>query len=194
MNLPKKKLGIDFDDVLIDFMSHVVYYHNATYNTSLTRDDHFSFDLHEVWNMSKEEAEKRLDAFTKSDHHKDILPVEGAQESLKRLFEKYELIIITARDKNVSDESFHLIKKHFGDIFSSVHFIYDNGVKQTTKGLLAKNLGIDFFIDDSITNVIHTHEAGITTFLFDTPWNRDFNDGNIKRVHSWKEIEEILLN
>lgn len=189
----KKKLGIDFDDVLIDFVTHLTYFHNEAYDTTLTKEQTITWNLHEVWNTTEEEAMKRMNDFLLSEDHKNVIPMEGAKESLERLSEKFELIIITARDKSFSDEAFHLIEKHFGTIFSSVHFLYDNGVKQSTKGVLAKSLDIDFFIDDSVTNVMSIEEAGIATFLFDAPWNRDFNDPNIKRVHSWKEIEGLLL-
>ena len=84
-----------------------------------------------------------------------------------------------------------LVRKLGGGEFCNSQ--YDNGVKEKTKGQLCKDLEIDFFIDDSITNVQNTHEAGVTTFLFDAPWNRDFVHTDIVRVRSWKEIEEILL-
>ncbi len=192
--MQKKKLGIDFDDVLIDFVGHLTYFHNTTYGTSHSKETTTTWNLHEVWSISEEDAIKRTNDFLLSEDHKNIIPIEGAQETLTRLHEKFELIIITARDKNLSEKAFHLIEKHFGSIFSEVHFLYDNGEKKNSKGALAKNLGIDFFIDDSVTNVISTKEAGITTFLFDTPWNRDFNDPAIKRVNSWKEIERLLFD
>ena len=193
MTSPKKKFGIDFDDVLIDFVAHMTEYHNNTYNTSFTRENYTTRNLHDTWKTSEEEAINRVKDFVISESHKGIPPMEGATGVLNRLSKKYELIIITARDKAEIDAVQYLIEKHFGNIFSSVHFLYDNGVKEKTKGQLCKDLEIDFFIDDSITNVQNTSEAGITTFLFDAPWNRDFSDSNITRVHSWKEIEEILL-
>ena len=194
MTSAKKKLGIDFDDVLIDFITHLMYFHNETYGTSFTKDHVTTWDLHDVWNISEEEAIKRTHEFVISSQHLNIIPTNGAVETLKRLSEKFELIIITARDGSQSDSANQLIEKYFGTIFSSVHFLYENGVKKSTKGELCKDLNIDFFVDDSISNVKNTHEAGITTFLFDTPWNKDFNDPDITRVRSWKEIESILIN
>lgn len=136
---------------------------------------------------------RRVKEFITSESHKETIPMEGAVEVLQKLSKHYELIIITARDKAFGDAVLHLVEKHFGNIFSSVHFLYQNGIKQGTKGDLCKDLYIDFFIDDSATNVTHTKDAGITTFLFDAPWNRAFDDPQIKRVHSWKTLEEILL-
>ena len=193
MEIKKKKLGIDFDDVLIEYLKHLFDFHNKTYGTTLTKEDHAVWDLHTTWNVTEEEAIRRNNEFVSSEDHKDISPKGDAVSVLKHLSEKFELIIITARDKSLREPAHHLIEKHFGPIFSSVHFLYEDGVKTNTKGALCKDLDIDFFIDDSTTNIENTLEAGITSFLFDAPWNKEFNDPRAKRVYSWKEIEEILL-
>ena len=132
MKPAKKRLGIDFDDVLIDFVSHLAYFHNTTYNTSHTKDEYTTWNLLEVWGVSEQESMKRIHDFVMSNNHKEIIPMEGATESLYRLSETFELVIITARDTRSRDNTFHLIEKHFGNIFSSVHFLYENGVKQGT--------------------------------------------------------------
>lgn len=190
----KRKLGIDFDDVLIDFVTHLTYFHNNKYNTSLKKDDITTWDLHTVWGVSEEEAMRRTLEFVVSHDHTNILPMNDAVEVLHRLAEHFELIIITARDKTVSHTAYNLIEKHFGNIFSSVHFLYEDGVKKGTKGLVCKNLGIDFFVDDSVANIQHTLEAGIISFLFDAPWNRHWNNSQVRRITSWKEIETILTS
>ena len=67
-------------------------------------------------------------------------------------------------------------------------------MKKNTKGEVCKNLGIDFFVDDSISNVKNTHEAGITTFLFDTSLNKDFSDPDITWLCKTEHIKLTVFN
>ncbi len=189
----KRKLGIDFDDVLIDFVTHLTYFHNNKYNTSLKKDDITTWDLHAVWEVNKDEAIRRTHEFIISRDHMEIVPMKDAVEVLHRLTQHFELIIITARDKTIGHTADYLIEKHFKSLFQEVHFLYEDGVKKETKGDLCKKLGIDFFVDDSVSNIENTLEAGITSFLFDAPWNRHWDNPRALRVSSWKEIEKVLL-
>lgn len=46
-------------------------------------------------------------------------------------------------------------------------------------------------IDDSIGMCTNCINSGIKTFIMDTKYNRS---ANIPRVHSWKEIYEVIKN
>lgn len=52
---------------------------------------------------------------------------------------------------------------------------------------IAKEIGIDWFIDDRFENFAQLNAAGICTFLMDRPWNRRYNVG-YKRIHSFSEL------
>lgn len=186
------KIGIDLDDVLIDFNTHLTYYHNEVYGTSHTKEDFTTWNLWEIWGTTEEESYKRIDDFINSPEHDTILPVLGAVEAIKHLKENHELILITARDSKFSNQAFKLINTFFENAFSSIHFLYDNGVKNGTKGGVSKKLGIDVFIDDSLANAENVASEGITSYLFDTPWNKDCRNEKIIRVHSWEDILKRL--
>jgi uncharacterized HAD superfamily protein len=113
-----------------------------------------------------------------------------ANEIYKKLKEKNDLFIITARDENLSDQTFLLIKEHFPESFRGVHFLHKNSENILgDKGLVCTDLAIDIFIEDSLKNATHTGEAGVKTLLFDAPWNRiNVLPENVKRVFSWEEI------
>jgi uncharacterized HAD superfamily protein len=50
-----KVIGIDLDDVLLNFNDAFLDFHNSTYSTSNKREDITSFYLEEIWGISKEE-------------------------------------------------------------------------------------------------------------------------------------------
>ena len=64
--------------------------------------------------------------------------------------------------------------------------VYSVGVGQS-KVDVAKESGIDIFVDDSYDNFIPLNKAGICTFLYDQPHNRRYDVG-YKRIKSLKEL------
>jgi hypothetical protein len=55
------------------------------------------------------------------------------------------------------------------------------------KAEVAKEAGVEIFVDDSYSNFVQLNNAGICTFLFDAPHNQKYNVG-FKRIKSLKEI------
>lgn len=52
---------------------------------------------------------------------------------------------------------------------------------------VAKEAGIDIFVDDSYDNFVALNNAGICCFLYDQPHNQRYDVG-FKRIHSLKEL------
>lgn len=52
---------------------------------------------------------------------------------------------------------------------------------------VAKESGIDIYVDDRYDNFVELNKNGICTYLFDTPWNQRYNVG-YKRIKSLKEL------
>ena len=186
----RKRVGLDFDDVLIDFIGGVTVFHNENYATSYSKDDVTGWELSKLWECSPEEAHRRMEEYVHSSHHSHISPIIGAVDAVKRLKEKCDLFIITARDESINEQTFALIDEHFPKSFESVHFLHKDGKNfRGTKGEVCTELDIDIFVEDSLTNAQHTSDAGIKTLLFDAPWNQiDKLPKNVTRVFSWDEI------
>lgn len=194
--MKQKKLGIDFDDVLMDFNSALALFHNTKYGSNYTRADIRSFDLGVTWNVPIEEARRRVEEFYHSDEHMEARPIVGAQLALRRLDEIYELHIVTARSDHMYTKTGQWLETHFPGYFSGIHFtnqFLESGAKRT-KASVSEELGLHMFVDDHIENLRDMQAIGTGAFLFDTPWNRhEDTPPHITRVHSWEEIAEKLL-
>jgi len=75
-------------------------------------------------------------------------------------------------------------------------WLYNNGFPtrpvytipfNTSKVEVAKQSGIDIYVDDRYENFVELNNAGICTYLFDAPHNRKYNVG-YKRIKSLKEL------
>ena len=189
-------IGLDLDDVLMDFNAGLCVFHNARYGTSLVREDITSYHLEKIWGCSQEEAIRRVSEFYCSFEHYATQPVPGAVEIVKELQDKEKVVIITSRPESVSAQTYTWLKKHFPFLTGNVHFTAHFFHKETivTKREVCQKLGVGVFVDDA-----HFHAEDVATIveqvlLFDTPWNRSQKLvlPNIRRVHSWNEIHALL--
>jgi uncharacterized HAD superfamily protein len=182
------KIGIDFDDCLIDYFPALIKKLNESFETSFTRKDMHSFDLEKVWNVDRDVMLEKISEFYSREHDESIMPVFGALEAINKLKEKNELVIITGRPDSTNDFVKKWIEKHFPDSFNKI--IHTNqffGVHRE-KSKVAKEEGIEIFIDDNLENVLSVSKEGIVCFLMDTPWNQGEIPLAVERVKSWNEI------
>lgn len=189
-----KTIGIDMDDVLIDFNESLFRYHNEKFGTNYKREDATTYKVEDLWGYTVEKTRELLNDFYYSDHHNEALPVEGAIEAIEHLSKNNSLHIVTARPSLIKSETHVWIDKHFKDSFKDIHFtckdIFDQDKRM--KSDICKELGIELFIEDSLENAMSIAGIGIPVFLIDTPWNQGELHPLVTRVKTWKEIIEKI--
>ncbi len=191
-----KRIGIDLDEVLADFVPSYINFHNLNFGTKIELASFTSFDLSEVYKTSREEVEIRVRKFYKSEEFHNLKPVRGAITAVKKLSKKFELFIITSRPEIVSESTLYWIKKHFTKQFKKIHFAFNPYLKSSylkKKSDIAKLLNVDLFIEDNLDFATSVAKSGIKVLLFNRLWNQAKSlHPNITRVSSWKDILERL--
>lgn len=187
--MKKPIIGVDLDDTVLEFMLGMTAYHNRVYGATHERHHFTTFDLHEIWGCTREEATRRIMEFVHSDGHTQIVAVDGSLEALVKLSAEYELIVITARESTRAAVTLPLVERLFGDLFSAVHFLGH----QKEKGALCEELGVSFMVDDGLHNAHSVGGRGIQVFLLDQPWNQGDLPPSTMRVEHWDEIVNHLL-
>jgi uncharacterized HAD superfamily protein len=183
-------IGVDLDDVLAETFIAFDQFHNSTYGTSFKREDHFTFDLSEFWNVSQEEARKRVKEFNASKYSREITPLTGAKEALSELSKKHELVIVTSRLEETKQGTKEWLEMHYPDHDFDVHFAnHYYGIEHQKKSHICQNLGVDVLIDDCLEYAIECAEAKVKVLLLDNPWNQtDKLPKNVTRVKNWDDI------
>ena len=193
----KMKIGLDFDDVLINFNNGLALFHNRYYGTSYAREHITKFQFTDLWKCSADEALRRMREFVRSPHHREVTPIEGAVDAIATLEKFCDLFIITARDEVIQHQTTSLLGTHFTvESFKEIHFLHRNDVNVLgTKGDTCLRLGVELLVEDALHNALDVANVGTRVLLLDTPWNQDDNlHPLIKRVFSWEEVvKEILL-
>ena len=133
---------------------------------------HELFDENEYRTISKRVYEPGFFA--------DIPVMEGAQDVIADLTQKYEVFVASAAQEfpNSLREKWDWLQKHFPAIsWRNYIFLGDKSVLNT-----------DYLIDDLARNLRTFQGEGL---LFDALHNRD--DTQFRRVKSWQDVATVLL-
>ncbi|MDO8566174.1 MAG: hypothetical protein Q7S04_03255 [Candidatus Moranbacteria bacterium] len=191
----KKIIGIDLDDVLLDFNPTLYAWHNATYGTSFEHKDVTSYFIEDIWKCTRAEAVAKIVDFYLTDEHKNALPVSGAVQGIERLRKNHSLILVTSKPDYLRPLTVKWLEKHFPAMFQSIHFTnhwLGDKNKRRTKSELCRRLGIQVFVEDGPAHALDVATVCEQVFLFNRPWNQMEVFPPIVRVSSWEDIVQKL--
>jgi uncharacterized HAD superfamily protein len=190
-------IAIDIDEVIVDLTNSVIDYFNLRYNANLVREKINDYDWSNVLDWPKKEVDDRITEFMSSPLSKNIPLVKGAKQGIETLSRDYNLISITSRKNKLKKQTYKLFKNDLDNIIKKDKIYFTNRSLdhsiENKKSMIALREGVKLIIEDQIYYAKECSDVGIHVFLFDSPWNRNFdNQTNITRVYSWNEIVDRL--
>jgi len=191
--MTKTIIAVDMDDVLTQHVEAFVSFSNERYRTNLTKDQ---YDEHwaNLWHVDREEIERRATEFHTAERIGSYDKIDEAAPVLKKLRQKYDLVIATARSKNAIEVTYSWLDKHFPGVFSEVHFVPIWEPNNTiTKAQICQKIGAEYLIDDVLRHCNLAAQGGIQALLFgDYNWNKGETEPSVKRVKGWSEVERYF--
>jgi uncharacterized HAD superfamily protein len=211
----KRIIAVDIDEVLASFSKSVVAFVNDKYNANMSISDICSLRFDQLWNISVEETNRRMDEFHDSVYFREQLsPVdEMAFHYLGLLKEKFELHVVTARKSKIENITRDWIETHYPNVFTDIHFgnhyispeeaeesMAKGEVKHATKrskSSMCKDIGACLLIDDHLEYAIDCAEHKLPAILFGNySWNRGVISPQhapyITRVSKWADIPDAI--
>lgn len=191
------RIGIDTDGVLTDmarcnYEYGKAYFHREPQNpNAYSAEEMFGFQL-------RNELVFGITNYFK--YCRNWLPRENCVEVIQKLnHEKHELYEITARKFVTKKNPLGLYSRHLLLRWYKKHelsfqkiILCDEETAPEEKLAACQKFQIHIMIEDKPSVAKRLAENGVFVFLFDAPYNRDVHGNNIIRVHSWKEIDELL--
>lgn len=163
----KIKIGYDIDSVLADFSQHFHSYLNI-----VGKETYFWNDPVILNNFYKIESDINFWS---------TMPILNDPKNIY-----YEpCAYITSRQINLQVTKDWLDKNHFPSAP-----VYNT--KDHSKLDLCKQLGIDFFVDDSYDNFCDLNNGGVKCFLYTQPYNLKYDVGNL-RINDLKELKNKII-
>ena len=168
-------LCFDLDGVCCDLASKWLAVYNRDWHDTLSLDDITEWE----WDrFVKPECGFRVYHYlSRPGFFADLAPLPGAVESLRRLQQRCELVVVTASPRPAMADKAAWVRHHLP--FVPKHNLVITHRKDLVRG--------DIMIDDAPRNL--RHFAG-ERILFDYPYNRDFQECH--RVRGWPEAEALV--
>lgn len=192
-----KKIGIDIDDTLLDFIGAYVLFYNTRYKTNFKREDFKSYMFNETLGGTLEESVNSVKKFCNSSFVDEMKPLPDSQKVIQMLNKQSELFLVTSRTLDLKEITLNQISKYFPNLFSDILFSSNHYTKSKNTGKPKSEIclekGISLLIDDSLIYTNECLEKNIGAILFDSPWNQNGHLKGIIRVKSWEEIGKLLL-
>ena len=193
--MEKRKIGIDIDEVVVEFVKGYLKIYNKKYNQNKSFENIFCYDLWIPLGITREEAFAISNRFYDSEDFENISLVDGAGEGIEKLSKKNKLFFITSRPVKIKEKTEQFFKKNFPYLPLNLIFSGDIwGSQEKKKPIICKKLGIEIIIEDNINYALDCASVGVFTYLLDKPWNQNGNlNNNMIRVKNWEEILGELI-
>ena len=196
----KQIIAIDADDTIFDENTAVRLYMNQHNGFNHTETDYLAegpFDNYweRIWNVNPDRMTMMYEEFCHSSYKQNLRPIDGAISALKKLQEKYELVVVTSRGGSVAEITHKSLAAHYPNIFKDVHFVpLWGGEQKATKALICKDIGATHLIDDSFEHCKLAADASVKALLFGNyGWNRYQElPANVVRTKNWENVWRIL--
>jgi 5'(3')-deoxyribonucleotidase len=171
------RIAIDMDEVLADPIYKFIQLYNRDYGVPL---DLILEPGNEIYQHVPEHAkDKWFDYINEEGFFRDLRPLEGSVEAVKKLQEKYDVYIVSAamEFRNSLVDKYDWLSEHFPFIsWRNIMFCGD------------KIVDVDVMIDDRAKNFVGFKGRKL---LFTSPHNLLLTD--YERVNNWQEVLDKLL-
>lgn len=183
-----KKIALDLDGVVFD-SENLYRVYTEIYDTEKHKKDTVIDNSQRIFQKRYNWAKEEFDDFYQENAETVLSTANvmtGADIVLKKLKDKFELIVVTSRndfETNIAKEK--LAKLGLGDIkiFSNEHHKIDR----------LKEEKVDYIIDDDDNICINASDNNICALYFKNNASNRIEKDNVINVNNWGEIYKFLI-
>ena len=187
------KIAVDIDGVLGNLIDGFIDFMREHHNIIIKKEDFKTWDFQKALKgYSYDEVLNFIYEFFETKHFKECSVIDGSLDALTELKKENELLIVSARQKFLTEISKDWICKNFPGIFTSINILDNpygkNSNIYTKKSDFCEKNCVDVIIEDDLS-FVKDFNGKTKVLLFDQPWNRkgELNE-NVVRVKNWDEV------
>lgn len=198
--MKKPIIAFDMDDVLVDSTSFWHVEINQLTGSKLARTDYqvpgdYTKYYENVWHQHGIDHLIPKNAVNQvlSNDQTRLPHFEEAVSVIKKLAERFELKVVTARHDSHKDQSLRWLEDKFPGVFQQVEFANGSaGVAERNKGQICQQIGAGWLIDDNPSHCQDALDNGVIGILFgEYGWHTAVPNG-ILRCKNWVALEEYF--
>ena len=187
--MKKRNIAIDLDDVTSDFNTYFALWHNERFGTTITYRDIFTFNLPDVYGISRSVFNERAGEFLHN-HQNSVALVEGAAAGLQQLVDwDFNPHVVTSRWDSLEAITWQYLTAHVEGLIADIHFANKHHEYQGTKVEICRYLNAVALFEDALRHAAPVAAIDIPVLLHDKPWNETSEriPAQIIRCGRWQE-------
>lgn len=198
--MKKPVIAVDIDDVIADSTESFRLRINELLAVDLKK-EHYKIEgdyrgyYERVWSIHGLEGKVSMDDLDNEmmidQSHVPLLP--NALFATSELTNRYEIVLMTSRDRLWKKATLKWLRSLFGDSFLDVHFTGNKHDSESkTKGQLCREVGASWLIDDNLDHCQSAIDEGVEAILFgDYGWHVNVRKGTT-RCKDWLAVLEYF--
>lgn len=183
-------IGFDIDGVVADTGGAFIRIAQDEFGlNSFTLDDITSFDVNDCLDVNPEIVEEIFTRLLENPLAAGLQPMDGAISVLHKFSDAAPLTFVTARPHY---NPIALWLQHFlqPSVFQKIRLVAMGAHDNKTSYI--KDLGLRYFIDDRLQTCRMLAEEGITSLVYNQPWNK--SDHQLPSVNDWLAIHDLCFD
>lgn len=172
-----KRIAIDMDEVIVDFISKHLKIFNQHYNENISVEQLKGTRLRLLRPHLKDEI---MNFLKDPSFFRDLEVMKDSQDVIRKLSEHYEIFITTAAMEFPTSftAKYEWLKEHFS-FLNEMNFVFcgDKSI-----------INADYLIDDNVRHFERFSGQGI---IYTSPHN--INETGYVRVNNWQEVKHYFL-
>ena len=188
----EKVILVDCDGVLLDW--------EYAFDAWMKRHDYVVeetdvYDMAVKYNMAKKDTKRLIRMFNESATIRKLPPLRDAIKYVRKLHTEHGYVFHAITSLSNDQYAQHLRTKNLRELFGDTAFeryVYlDTGADKDEALAEYEGTGC-FWIEDKEENAVLGDSLGLNSILMTHGHNKDFEDENITKVSTWKEIYDMI--
>lgn len=186
-------IGIDCDDVTVDFINPFLQFYNIKNKSNFNYDQITTYNLWEIFGCTREESIKIVREYYRTTGF-DNLPVnEEAVKTLNSLDKIANRFILTSRYAEAIPKTRELFARTFPEMQLPIEFAGEFQEIPISKAEVCKRKKATHIIEDNAHYALQCAETGMTSFLITRPWNKNAEKHqNVIPINSISDVISYL--
>ena len=154
------------------------------------------YDMAVAYDMDKDDIKRLIRIFNESAAIRKLPPLRDAIKYVKKLHEEHGFIFHAITSLSKDQYAQHLRTKNLRELFGDTVFeryVYlDTGADKDEALVEYEDTGC-LWVEDKVENAVLGASLGLNSVLMTHGHNSDFENEDVVKVSSWKEIYEMLV-
>jgi beta-phosphoglucomutase-like phosphatase (HAD superfamily) len=194
MKINDKLVLVDCDGVLVDWQYSFDYWMKEHGYTAIAGIE--SYDLDEVYGVSRPEMKALVRNFNESAAICCIPPLRDAVKYVRKMHEELGCVFHCITSLGLNQFAVKLRQENIENLFGKTAFekiiCLDTGADKDDALLPYIDSGC-LWVEDKISNAELGSRMGLTAVLMEHEYSKDYQNDDIVKVKTWKEIYELMI-